>query len=295
MIVEFAPAKINLTLHVTGRRDDGYHLLESLVVFADFGDVLHLHLSEAALALGYEGPFGAALAEEGAAWEALVRRAVQVTGCAVAGGRVLVDKHIPLAAGLGGGSADAAAVMRAAQTLSAQHRDTEQLAQIALTLGADVPACIHSEPLIMRGVGEAITPLDAWPDTPAVLVNARIPTETRAVFERFHQMDAAFSEPAFEDATPGAASLDEALAVIAAASNDLTQAAIAVAPPIAATLDALRAAPNARLARMSGSGATCFAVFDTNEAAAAAAAELSGANKDWWVRACVLRGVRAPV
>ncbi len=293
MIVEFAPAKINLTLNVTGRRDDGYHLIESLVVFADFGDLLHLQLSDAPLSLGYEGPFADALAREEPAWETLIRRAVQMTGCSASGGRILVDKHIPVAAGLGGGTADAAAVLRAAQTLSAVSRNTEQLAQIGLALGADVPACVHSEPLIMRGVGEKITRLQDWPDLPAVLVNARVPTETRAVFERYRAEGRPFSAPVFDQVS--ASSFEEALDVVGAGTNDLIEAAIATAPDAADTLNALSASPGARLVRMSGSGATCFALYETTAAAAAAAETLSSARSEWWVRACVLRGVRAPV
>ena len=270
-----APAKINLALHVLGRRADGYHLLDSLVVFAGVGDALRAEPADT-LALRVEGPFGAALAH---AADNLVLRAARLlaeAGGVAARARLTLDKRLPVASGIGGGSADAAAALRLLCRLWRLDPPPAELAAIALRLGADVPVCLAGRPARMGGVGEVLAEVPALPECGLMLVNPGVAVETRAVFRA---RAAGFSAPlSLPPAWPDAAALADTLA---ACGNDLEAPAIALAPVIADVLAALRAEKKCLLARMSGSGATCFALFPDPAGAEQAAAWL--ARPGWWV------------
>jgi 4-diphosphocytidyl-2-C-methyl-D-erythritol kinase len=278
-VSEFAPAKVNLYLHVTGRRDDGYHLLDSLVVFVDVGDQITVSPSDG-LSLRVTGPFANAIA--GGASDNLVLRAAQaLAGAAGVEPRaeILLDKQLPVAAGIGGGSTDAAAALRALMSLWQVSMDPETLFDIALDLGADVPACLIGQPVVMSGIGNVLTPIPGgWPTLNLVLVNAGRPLSTAAIFQA--------REGAFSMARPltsELASLEDVMAVLAGRRNDLEPVACALAPEVGETLTELAARPDCLLARMSGSGATCFGVFPSPGAASFAARQLAAAHPSWWV------------
>jgi len=281
-LVEKARAKINLTLRVPGRRADGYHHLESLVAFADLADTLSL-APGAVTALDIAGPFAGS---SGPAADNLVLKAVAALGQHISGlkaGRFQLEKNLPVAAGIGGGSADAAAALRLLARVNGLALDDPRLTQAALAVGADVPVCVASRPRIMRGVGERLSPPLELPALPAVLINPGVALSTREVFAKFAIAQA--SKTNLPDVPRGEDALIE---IITRHGNDLTQAAIACVPVIAKVLDALRAVPGVRLARMSGSGATCFALFKTTGEAAAAAWLLQEAHSEWWVRSTTL-------
>lgn len=269
MIDEFAPAKLNLSLSVVGKRADGYHLLESLVAFADIGD--HVTAEAApAFSLAIDGPFAASLV---AGADNLVSRAA--TLFAERSGRradvaLRLTKNLPVASGIGGGSADAAATLRALSKLWAAPIP----ADLPARLGADVPVCVAGVPAWMSGIGEIVEPAGALPGWGVVLVNPGIALATPAVFKA--------RTGAFSAGGKFAPSLD----AIAAAGNDLEAPAIALVPAIADVLAALRALPGIRVARMSGSGATCFALFDRpDDAVQAAKALKEKAPSAWWIAA----------
>ncbi len=274
---EAAPAKLNLYLRVVGRRDDGYHLLDSLVVFAGIADTLHVAPSEE-LSLHVTGPFAAALAGEA---DNLVLRAARLLAEAAGvrpGGRLTLEKHLPVASGIGGGSADAAAALR----LLARHwgLDAALPATLAVRLGADVPACLGGRPSRVGGIGEVLSPAPALPPFGLVLVNPGVAVATPSVFRaRRGGVSAPASLPAgWADAAALAAGL-------APLGNDLQDAAIALCPPIADVLARLERWPGCLLARMSGSGATCFGLFADAAAARAAAAGLAAPGRShsgWW-------------
>lgn len=281
-MAEFAPAKINLTLRVTGRRPDGYHLLDSLVVFADVGDWLTVAPAEG-LSLRLAGPFGGLLAAED---DNLVLRAARRLAEAVAivpRGAVTLTKNLPLASGIGGGSADAAAALRLLARLWDIRLPESEMQRLALGLGADVPVCLVSKPARMAGIGEALSSVPSLPALGMVLVNPGIACPTAAIFRRRAETAAGFSQPDAVPAGPWSSAIDF-VAALAASGNDLEAAAIAVAPPIGAAVAAIRAQPGCLLARMSGSGATCFGLFSRPEAAVAAAAALarSAGGGNWW-------------
>jgi 4-diphosphocytidyl-2-C-methyl-D-erythritol kinase len=271
MLTSFAPAKVNLFLHVTGKRDDGYHLLDSLAVFPAVGDLLSLEAA-GALLLAVSGRFGSSLSAEP---DNLVLRAARLLASKAgvpAAARLHLEKNLPVASGIGGGSADAAAALR----LMARHWNiSAPLQQIALALGADVPVCLTCRPVRMAGIGEVLSPAPKLPVFGMVLVNPGVPVATAEVFRaRRRDFSTAASLP---DAWPDAAAMAAGLSAL---RNDLEEAAIALAPGIAAALSALRALPDVLLARMSGSGATCFAIFGTPAEAANAAASIRHAG--WW-------------
>ena len=282
LLVETAPAKINLTLRVVGRRADGYHELESLVGFADIADRLTL-AQQAETALALSGPFAAAC---GADADNLVGKAVAALSARVGGlqtGRFSLDKQLPVAAGLGGGSSDAAATLRLLARLNDISPDDERLAAAALAVGADVPVCLAAKARVMRGLGEILSPPLALPPLPALMVNPGVPLPTRDVFTAYARLP---GDTAPLGAVPTA--FDALVDFLAAQGNDLTAAAIACAPQVDAVLAALRGLPGVRLVRMSGSGPTCFALFSTAEDAAAAARGLAAGHADWWVRATTI-------
>jgi 4-diphosphocytidyl-2-C-methyl-D-erythritol kinase len=276
---EKAPAKINLTLRVLGRRADGYHELESLVAFADLADTLALQPG-GETALTISGPFAAACGPVG---DNLVLKAVAALGERVEGlkaGRFQLNKHIPVAGGIGGGSADAAAALRLLARANGLSLGDARLAASAKSVGADVPVCLDPRPRVMRGVGEQLSaPIDL-PPLAVLLVNPKVPLPTRDVFA------------ALAGAAPGPKELGEVprerealIGFLGIYDNDLTQAAIARVPVVADLLSALRGLPGLRLARMSGSGPTCFALFASANEAAAAARRLRAGHPAWWVHA----------
>lgn len=264
----FAPAKVNLYLHVTGKREDGYHLLDSLAVFPAAGDNVAAAPAQA-LSLEISGPFGAVLrAEE----DNLLLRAARLLA-PTRGAALRLEKNLPVASGIGGGSADAAAALLVLSRLW-QIEDAD-LPALALKLGADVPVCLASRAARMQGIGEVLAPAPALPDFGMVLVNPGVAVPTPAVFKA---RQGAFS-PA--PALPAAwADADAMAADLALCTNDLQEAAISIAPVIGEVLATLAALPGAKLARMSGSGATCFALFADAATAQAAAAQIN--RPGWW-------------
>lgn len=262
-----APAKVNLYLHVTGKRADGYHLLDSLAVFPAAGDLVAA-APAGALSLEISGPFGACLQAEP---DNLLLRAAR----ALAPGRgaaLRLEKNLPVASGIGGGSADAAAALH---VLSALWGVTADLPAVALQLGADVPVCLASVPARMQGIGEILAPAPALPDFGMVLVNPGVAVATPAVFKA--RQGGVSPAP---DLPVAWANVDEMVADLARCTNDLQAAAIGIAPVIAEVLAVLAALPGAKLARMSGSGATCFALFASPAAAALAATKIQ--HPEWW-------------
>ena len=280
-LLEKAPAKINLTLRVLGRRADGYHELESLVAFAaDVADTLVLTDAEEGLEI--TGPFAA---KSGAGAANLVLKALAAARERIPGlkaGRFLLEKNIPVAAGIGGGSTDAAAALRLLSRANRLDLNDPRLISAALAVGADVPVCLDPRPRIMRGVGELLSePLDL-PALPAVLVNPGVPLATRDVFNKF---SGGQSGNGLADVPRESEALIEFLKQH---GNDLTSAASACAPVIVEVLAALGSLPGVRLARMSGSGPTCFALFGSQGQADEAAQRLKNKRKNWWVNSTTL-------
>ncbi len=279
-IVESAPAKLNLYLHVVGRRADGYHLLDSLIAFAECGDVLRAS-ADATLNLSVDGPFAAALATES---DNLVLKAARalvgaVGAQATGGGAALrLTKNLPVASGIGGGSADAAAALRALRRLWGATVDDRTLADIAYKLGADVPVCLRGTPTFVAGVGEVTVSAPKLPSAGVVLVNPRIPLATPKVFAA---RSGPFSQPHRFSEPPR--NVDELTALLSARRNDLEPAAVTLVPAISTVLGALAASPGCRLARMSGSGATCFGLYDNAVIAQQAADWVRNRDSTWWV------------
>ena len=281
---EKAPAKVNLTLRVLGRRADGYHEIESLVAFAGVGDAVTFRPG-GALALAVGGPTAAAAGDVA---DNLVLKAARALAERVEGlklGRFTLSKRLPVSAGLGGGSADAAAALRLLARANRMTPDDPRLMQAARASGADVPVCLDPRARLMRGIGDILSdPLDL-PRLFALLVNPGVAVATKDVFAALNVPPA---EPAAQAGAPaGSAAL---LAEITNGRNDLEGPAIELEPAIADVLAVLRKLPGCRLARMSGSGATCFGLFDSTRAASAAARTLRVGYPAWWTRATVLGG-----
>ena len=275
-----APAKLNLYLHVLGRRDDGYHLIDSLIAFASVHDTVTAEPA-GELSLALRGPFGAALAREG---DNLVLRAARLLAQELAlepRAALTLEKRLPLASGLGGGSADAAAALKALQQLWGKALDERRLMGLALALGADVPMCLFGRAAFAGGVGEELTPAPALPSVALLLVHPGAALATASVFRA---RAGSFSRAArFADRPRDAAAL---AGLLATRRNELSAAAEQLCPAITEILAALEAQPGCLLARMSGSGATCFGLFAERAAAAAAARAL--ARPGWWVEAAEL-------
>ncbi len=274
-LTEIAPAKINLHLHVTGRREDGYHLLDSLVVFAGIGDRL-IATQAPDLSLSVTGPFAAGLDGE---TDNLVLRAARVLAAetgVVPSGRIILEKSLPVASGIGGGSADAAAALRLMSRLWRVETEPDRLRSIALALGADVPVCLLGRSARLAGIGDQLLPAPELPELGIVLVNPGVALSTPAVFRArsggFSSMAAL--PTAWLDAASLAATLRET-------RNDLEPPARLLAPAIGDVLRAIAADTSCLLARMSGSGATCFGLYGSATAARAAASAL--ALPGWWV------------
>jgi 4-diphosphocytidyl-2-C-methyl-D-erythritol kinase len=273
----FAPAKLNLYLHVLGRRADGYHLLDSLVAFAEIGDEI-LAAPAPSLSLALKGPFAAALA--GAPGDNLVWRAAERlaawAGRSPAAALTLV-KNLPVASGIGGGSSDAAATLKTLAELWRLDIAETDLAVLAASLGADVSVCLAGRAAWLGGVGERVETAGALPPTTALLVNPGVALPTAAVFKA---RQGPFSAPSRFAMPSDATTLTQ---LLASRRNDLTTAAIGLVPAIGQVLDRLGIVDGALVARMSGSGATCFALFAVPEAAAAAAERLRAEQPNWWV------------
>ena len=288
-LVETALAKVNLSLRVVGCRTDGYHELESVVAFATAGDRLSLAPGPA-FALHVDGPFQTALAGEN-----LVTKAVRLTAEAAAavGGRLLsghiqLTKTLPVAAGLGGGSADAAAALRLLQRANPGLAGQLDWPHLALQLGADVPVCLISRAALMTGIGERLFPIANLPPAAILLANPRVPLSTADVFRALAASLVSSAEPA-PPQPPAFRDFEHMIAVLQASGNDLEPVALRLCPPVGEVLACLARLPGARLVRMSGSGPTCFAVFATVAAAAAAAEALRQSQPIWWIAAASLQ------
>jgi 4-diphosphocytidyl-2-C-methyl-D-erythritol kinase len=283
-LVVAAPAKVNLFLHVGGKRTDGYHDLQSLAAFTAFGDEISLEIDDE-ISLSLSGPFGAQLSggAENLALKA-ARLFAEETG-AKRGARMGLRKNLPVASGLGGGSADAAAVLRGLTRLWQIDFDADALREIAGPLGADVPVCIDSATSWMEGKGERVRPLPPLPGTGVLLVNPGVQIPTARVF-------AALGQRRGLGMLPPQAPLSNAYALIRLlrdTTNDLELPARTIAPVIGEVLRELDDLPDVLLARMSGSGATCFGLF-IDEAAACAAAQLLRARRpEWWIAETVFK------
>lgn len=282
MLVERAPAKLNLYLHVQGRRADGYHALESLVAFADLADVLRVEPA-AQLTLTLDGAFAD---HAGATEQNLVLKAARALQAATDtrhGAALTLTKNIPVGAGLGGGSADAAAALRLLNRFWNLNLPHARLHAIALTLGADVPMCLDSRPAIARGIGEDLTPLpDALPVLYAVLIHPRTPLLTAEVFGALHVS-------ALPKTAAVMAENQDFWAFLATTRNDLQRAAISVRAEVAEVLLALEAAlPPPQLVRMTGSGACCFGLYSEPSAAEKSAHALRQQHPKWWVEVTMI-------
>ncbi|MCT8970303.1 4-(cytidine 5'-diphospho)-2-C-methyl-D-erythritol kinase [Microbaculum sp. A6E488] len=278
-IAEQAPAKVNLALAVTGRRRDGYHLIDTLAVFADIGDRLSL-APAAGLSLDVTGPFSGDLSDPG---DNLVLRAATMLRDAAfepetaPGAQVRLEKHLPVASGIGGGSADAAAALRGLNSLWRLDWTEEDLAGLGVRLGADIPMCLTGRPLRATGIGEDIAPLRDFPALHLVLVNPGVAVSTAEVFAGCTgRFSGDLPDPS------GISDLDSALVWLGDTANDLEGPAIRIAPVVDAVLNALRAGEGCLLARMSGSGATCFGIYRDDGAARAAAESIRAARPHWW-------------
>ena len=277
-VTETARAKINLFLHVTGRRDDGYHLLDSLVAFAEAGDVVTASGAED-LRLDLDGPMAGHLPAEGDNIVLRAARALAAGAALPARARLRLTKTLPVAAGIGGGSADAAATLRALGRLWQLDLPTSQWQSLALSLGADVPVCLHGQASRMSGIGEMLSAVPPLPPAWLVLVNPMTGLSTPAVFTA---RQGPFSPPA--PSLPPLASPQALAEFLRLCRNDLTDAACAVLPVVGDMLTALRGQADCLLARMSGSGATCFGLFADAGSAAAATRALSTQAPCWWIK-----------
>lgn len=271
MTEAFAQAKINLTLHVTGQRPDGYHLLDSLVVFAEVGDTVRAEAAEE-LTLEITGPQAGNLPVSD---DNLVLRAARAMGGQ--GARLTLEKRLPVASGIGGGSADAAATLKALAEL--WDAPLPEPAAV-LKLGADVPVCLEGRAVRMSGVGEVLSPLDhPLPQAWLVLANPGVSVPTPPVFKALARRD----NPPMPKVLPACGSAEELAAFLDAMRNDLEAPAVSLAPEIAETKAELSSLPGCLLARMSGSGATCFGLFADEGEARAGAEKLRSRRPTWWV------------
>jgi len=290
-LIEEGRAKVNLTLRVIGRRTDGYHDIESVVAFADCADRLTL-TPGSELTLQLSGPLAQAC---GATSDNLVLKAARLLGENMPDlkvGSFTLDKVLPVAAGIGGGSADAAAALRLLAQLNGLSLDDERLLEVALATGADVPVCLASRACDMTGVGETLMPL-SLPIIPCVMVNPCVPVATRDVFDALGLRNGELLVGATDvfrgtDWPEAGASVEDWVEVLAADTNDLEAPATRIQPVIGNVIAVLNATNGAWLARMSGSGATCFAIYENTADAGRAAAKIRLDHPDWWVHAGTL-------
>lgn len=270
-----APAKVNLYLHVVGRRSDGYHLLDTLMVFTELGDRIEVEAADT-LSLQTDGPFVDRLPND--ADDNLVMRAARALAEAAGvplAARISLTKNLPVSAGLGSGSSDAAATLKALSQLWQIPEDKVDLPALALSLGADVPACLRAEPVFVGGIGEVLTPAPRLPQVDILLVNPGVQLVTGSVFDArrggFHP-EARFTQ------TPQ--NVRELAEILGDRENDLAEAATRLSPVVSGMIRAIESAPGCRLARMTGSGATCFGLFDDAGTAERACEQLR--SRDWW-------------
>jgi len=285
-VVEFAPAKVNLFLHVLGRRPDGYHDLESLVTFADVGDLI-----EAWPASGFHleivGPFAEVMRQE---TDNLVLRTARALRDALGegrGARLRLTKNLPVASGLGGGSSDAAATLRALERLWGRSLDPAARGALALSLGADVPVCLLGETCLMGGMGDVLRPIAA-PVFPALLVNPAVALSTAEVFRGRSSID----HGPLDRPIPEVGESKNWYLFLEHSANDLQSSALRLRPPIGDILVELEGLPGIRLARMSGSGATCFGLFSRMSDVVGALNALRHRRPAWWIEAANLGGTR---
>lgn len=287
-VSRLAPAKINLYLHVTGRRQDGYHLLDSLFAFVDVGDVVDVRAAAGQIRLTIDGPFARDLPDS---QDNLVMKAARSlaafaeargNGLARRGAEIRLTKSLPVASGIGGGSADAAAALHGLNMFWSVGATLDELRRLAEALGADIPACLHTRPIQASGVGEQIVPAVPLPDCAVVLANPGLPLLTAAVFKAFASGGPAFSAPDPLVQAPRSAS--DLAAMLQTRRNDLEGVATRLVPDITTVLDKLRGSTGCLLARLSGSGPTCFGLFADASAASRAAQVIAGRHPTWWVR-----------
>jgi 4-diphosphocytidyl-2-C-methyl-D-erythritol kinase len=290
-LMDVGRAKVNLTLRVVGRRTDGYHDIESVVAFADCADRLTL-TPGAELSLKMSGPLAQACGETS---DNLVLKAARLLGECVPDlkvGSFILEKVLPVAAGIGGGSADAAAALRLLAQLNGLSLDDERLREVALAVGADVPVCLASRACDMTGVGETLMPL-SLPIMPCVMVNPCVPVATKDVFTALGLRNGELLVGATDvfrgtDWPEAGASVEDWVEVLAADTNDLEAPATRIQPVIGEVIAALNATNGAWLSRMSGSGATCFAIFNDDADAQRAAQAIQREHPAWWVHAGAL-------
>ena len=294
VLSDFAPAKINLTLRIRGRRPDGYHELESLVVFADVGDDLQF-TPGSSLGLSVEGETAAEAGDIDANLVVKAARALEKLRGTLHPGHFHLTKNLPVAAGLGGGSSDAAAALRLLAKINNLSSTDESVITAARGTGADIPVCLDPRPRIMRGIGDLLSKPLNLPQLHGVLVNPRVAVPTAQVFRAWgdnsvmRETPAPTDDPASHLVEAAAPPTTETLiAAVTQSSNDLEALAIALFPPVGDVLAELRTSSNCLLARMSGSGGTCFGLFETDTAAKAAAGRIQQARPTWWVRSTVL-------
>jgi 4-diphosphocytidyl-2-C-methyl-D-erythritol kinase len=287
---ELAPAKVNLTLRVRGRRSDGYHELQSLVAFADIGDTVAVETGPPTGSdrLTITGPFAGGITGEN-----LLTRAVALLRAAhphLAIGAVHLDKRLPVAAGLGGGSADAAALLRVVRSLNPTCVDAIPWMDIAAQLGSDVPVCFGNRPALIRGRGERISLVPSLPDMYAVLVNPLVPLATASVFAALKAGPTPVDAP--DEPAPSLQGLAEVLGYMRGRGNDMEAAAVGLLSPIGEIKALLAVQPGCLHVAMSGSGPTCFAILSSEADTRRAASAIAAARPDWWVAAIRLRGAR---
>ncbi|RDD61971.1 4-(cytidine 5'-diphospho)-2-C-methyl-D-erythritol kinase [Ferruginivarius sediminum] len=284
-ITRLARAKVNLSLRVLGRREDGYHELDGLIAFAGVGDRIHVAPAET-LSLELSGPFAEALREQD---DNLVLRAARRLAAHAgvdAGAMITLDKQLPVAAGLGGGSADAAAALQALSALWSLSPAADELYALALELGADVPICLYGQAAYVSGIGERIGPAPHLPKGWLVLANPGVELSTAAVFRARPERP---GHPAHRwDRAPR--DVGDLARRLGQDANDLEATARDLAPEIDAVLAALGDTGGCLMARMSGSGATCFGLYADEASADAAAAQLAAAHASWWLRSAPLEG-----
>lgn len=285
MVRQRAYAKVNLTLTVLGRRTDGYHELESLVTFADLHDVVTLELGTEG-SVTVTGPFAQHIAGENLLVRALTL--LRDTEPRLGLGSVSLEKNLPVAAGLGGGSADAAALLRAVRQANPKYAADVPWLDIAARLGADVPVCLGAQPAVMCGIGEKIAPVPRLPQANAVIVNPRQPLPTADVFRALNATPAASLQSS--PVPPDLHHLSDLLDFMRARGNDLEAPATRLLPAIGEIKAALETQPGCLLAAMSGSGPTCFGIFADQAQARLAADRIAGAHSGWWVKPTVLQG-----
>ncbi len=288
-VTETAPAKVNLTLHVTGRREDGYHLLESVVAFADVCDVLSFSKAPE-FTLAVSGPYSDHLADTS---DNLVLNAAHALAHGMKalppGAAIELEKNIPVAAGLGGGSSDAAACIRGLLRFHDLEASDTALSQVAAGVGADVTVCLRPQVSFMSGIGQLVEPATALPKVPAVLVNPGVPLPTAAVFDALG-LEPGEAFPAETPPFPNTSFRDvrDLADYLTGCRNDLEAPAARMIREIGDIQEALFACPGCLIARMSGSGPTCFALFESDDAAAAAVLALTVEHPNWWVVSTVL-------